>query len=85
MKVIIEIDLPSGHILPDLKMIERLASPDWMAVWWHVDDVKRCIDYPIGKLQAREILECAYRDYNHTNGLNLETLKIIADEVADNG
>jgi hypothetical protein len=40
MKVVIEIDLPDGQAIPTESDIKRLTSPDWLASWWHIDDVK---------------------------------------------
>ena len=39
MKVMIEIDLPDGQKIPTSEDILRLTSPDWIASWWHIDDV----------------------------------------------
>lgn len=40
MKVVIEIDLPEGQAIPNPSDIVRLTNPDWIAEWWHIDDVK---------------------------------------------
>ena len=39
MKYIIEIDLKEGQGVPTAEDIARLTDPDWMASWWHIDDV----------------------------------------------
>ena len=39
-KVMIEIDLPEGQKIPTADDIKRLTNPDWLAEWWHIDDVR---------------------------------------------
>ena len=44
MKVVVEFDLPEGQAIPDPREIVMLTSPDWIASWWHIDDVS-CLLY----------------------------------------
>ena len=39
-KLTIEMDLPEGQLPPDPRNVLRLTDPNWLAVWWHTNDVK---------------------------------------------
>lgn len=85
MKYTIEIDIPSGQAVPSAQMVERLTSPDWIASWWHIDDVIGCVDYPLSKKKAREVLHQADKCHDANEGINWLVLQTIADEVVGNG
>ena len=80
-KILIEIDIPKGQAVPSAQMVERLTSPDWIASWWHIDDVIGCVDYPLSKKQAREVLHQADRCHDANQGINWIVLQTIADRV----
>jgi hypothetical protein len=81
MIITIEIDIPEGQAVPSAQMVERLTSPDWIAAWWNIDDVKECVDYPLSKKKARDILHQADKCHDANEGINWIVLQTIADKV----
>ena len=85
-KLTIEIDLPEGQAIPSADDIARLTNPDWIASWWHIDDVKEQYlgDEEYGELtdeEAREVLRLADKYHDCENGLNWEVFDSWADHV----
>ena len=85
-KLTIEIDLPEGQAIPSADDIARLTNPDWIASWWHIDDVKEQYlgDEEYSKLtdeEAREVLRLADKYHDCENGLNWEVFDSWADHV----
>ena len=85
-KVTIEIDLPEGQTVPSADDIARLTNPDWIASWWHIDDVKEQYlgDEEYSKLtdeEAREVLRLADKYHDCENGLNWEVFDSWAEHV----
>jgi hypothetical protein len=81
MRVTIDIDLPEGQQLPTATDILRLTSKDWIASWWHIEDVKGCVDYDLTDDQAREVLRIADKTHDAENGINWIVLQTIADKL----
>ena len=86
MKHIIEIDLPDGQAVPTVYDIARLTDPDWLASWWHIDDVKEQYlgDGEYSELtdaEAREVLRLADKEHNCEYGLKWEVFDAWADHV----
>ena len=89
MKHIIEIELPDGQEVPKAEDIARLTSPDWIASWWSIDDVKEVYlgDEEYDQLtddEAREVLRLAYKYHDCDIGLNWEVFSDYADDVYAN-
>ena len=65
----------------------RLASDDWLAIWWHTDDVLQCAgdsrqDYEgLTKAETREVLEMASDLHDANYGINWDVLRVYIDEV----
>lgn len=88
MKHIIEIELKEGQALPRAEDIARLTDPDWIASWWHIDDVKEQYlgDGEYSELtdeEAREVLRLADKYHDCEIGLNWEVLDSWAEHVRD--
>ena len=74
MKVTIEVDIPQGRSVAEAEMaVKRHFDPDWMAEWWHTDDVIDKAEYDGEQLtleEARWVLQMMdkYHDcnYGHT-------------------
>lgn len=83
MKVLIEVELKEGQQIPRPEDVARLTSPDWLADWWHIDDIKENASQDITDEEAREVLELAskYRDCNI--GLNWDAFTVWTDSVID--
>jgi hypothetical protein len=40
MKTLIEVDIPAGRSVSEaIAAVKRAFDPDWMAEWWHSDDI----------------------------------------------
>jgi len=86
MKVIIEIDLPEGQAIPKAEDILRLTNTDWIASWWHIDDVKEIYlgDEEYDQLtddEAREVLRRAKKYHNCDIGLNWDVFNDYTNHV----
>ena len=82
MRVMIEINLPDGQKIPTAEDIIRLTDPDWLAEWWHIDDVKG-VDgaEDLSDEDCREVLRRAKRNLDANIGLNWETFEYLVDAV----
>jgi hypothetical protein len=66
--------------------LERIASPDWFADWWHISDVTDCCDWDeldITDEDAREVLRLADKYYDSSNGINWEVLQSLVDHIVE--
>lgn len=85
-KLTIEIDLPEGQLPPDPRDVLRLTDPNWLASWWHIDDIKEQYlgDGEYSQLtdeEAREVLRLADKEHDCEYGLNWEVFDAWADHV----
>jgi len=81
MKVLIEIDLLDGQKIPDASDILRLTSSDWLCDFWHIDDVKECLDYDITDDDARKVLELVENLRDCNEGINWHFIQFCADRI----
>ena len=54
--------------------IDRIFSPDWIALWWHVSDVQECAETHMDLADAREILEEMHHRHDANNGVTWDTI-----------
>jgi hypothetical protein len=89
-KITIEINVPDdftqSNTLSLIDDAERLANPDWLTLWWHVDDVfsianNRSYYQDLTLEEARQVLEMASDYHDADIGVSWETLKVYLDEV----
>lgn len=74
MKVTIEVEIPDGADVDEAKYaVMRHYSPNWMAEWWHIDDVlnqAEIHDEELTKEEAQHVLKLMdeFHDcnYGHT-------------------
>jgi hypothetical protein len=87
MKTLIEVDIPAGRSVSEAIAAVKLAfDPDWMAVWWCIDDVKEQCEYDgvyseITNAEAREVLRLADKYHDSTVGINWDVLDSWIDHV----
>jgi hypothetical protein len=64
---------------------ERAVSPDWIASWWHIDDVRECADDDAQPSDdcCREVLRLAQRYHDAEQGINWDILRHWLDEVSE--
>lgn len=60
--------------------VGRLFSDDWIADWWHIDDVKDQRE-DLSDDQAREVLRHIKRHKDATIGINWDVIDCAADIV----
>lgn len=60
----------------------RETSPDEIAIYWHIDDVKE-VAPDLTDDQAREVLRRAKHNHNATIGISWDVLDTIADDVRE--
>jgi hypothetical protein len=65
-----------------IRQCEMLASPDWISVFWGIDDVKSVAEH-LSDDEAREVLETADRRHDADIGINWTVLETIADMLFD--
>ena len=70
------------------RRIEMLSDPDWIASWWHIDDVKmsdpdRDDDWnsDLTDDEAREVLRLADKYHDSENGINWAVLQSWVDHI----
>ena len=85
-KITITIDLPEGQAVPSEADILRLTSPDWVADWWHISDVKEqyCGDgdyYDLTDDQCRRVLQLMKDNKDACIGFNWDYVAEITEEV----
>lgn len=61
--------------------IAMLASPDWLAEFWSIDDVKEVADN-LSDDECREVLKRVEKNHNAEIGINWDVLEYHADQVA---
>jgi hypothetical protein len=87
MKISIEFEVSGEYEAEALRRrAEMLNSPDWLASWWHIDDVKEQYlgDGEYSELtddEAREVLRLADKYHDCEVGINWEVLDSWADHV----
>lgn len=85
-KITIEIDLPEGQAVPSEADILRLTSPDWVADWWHISDVKEqyCGDgeyYDLSDDDCRRVLQIMKDNKDACIGFNWDYVAECTEEV----
>jgi len=83
MKTItIELTVPDDFSEFEKNQLERhcrmLASPDWMAVFWGIDDVQEVTPHLTNE-QCRDVLAVAERRHDAEVGISWTTLEAVAD------
>lgn len=82
MKVMIEIDLPNGQAIPTESDIKRLTSPDWIASWWHIDDVKG-LNKKLTKRECRDVLDIVNHKHDANIGINWDVIRYYIDQIIE--
>ena len=76
MRVMIEIDLPDGQSIPRAEDIKKLTDPNWLAEWWHIDDVKGVDGADdLSEDECREVLRLVGKEHKADIGINWEEIE----------
>jgi len=81
-KVMIEVDLPVGISKAEAEgAVKRAFDPDWVADWWHIDDIieqdNGAEDEPYSDLtedEAREVLRLMIKEHDCEIGINWDVI-----------
>jgi len=83
--VTIEVNIPAGRSIAEAKQaVERQFDPDWMAEWWHSDDVIEQAETNGEQLttdEAREVLRLMDKRHDCNVGHNWDTMDSWVDFV----
>jgi hypothetical protein len=79
-RVVLEFDLPDDQDIPDIDDVKRLTSPDWVADWWHTDDIRGEHGW-LTEEQAQECLGLIGKYHDPCIGINWDMISAI---VGDN-
>ena len=79
-KVVLEFSLPDDQDIPSVDDVKRLTSPDWVADWWHTDDIRGEHGW-LTEEQARECLGLIGKYHDPCIGINWDMISAI---VGDN-
>jgi hypothetical protein len=90
MKMMIEVDIPNGRSVAEAEMaVKMVFNPDWMAEWWHIDDIQSFHDYDeddperLSDDEAREVLRLMEKYHNCEVGINWDVIDNWIDHVKD--
>jgi hypothetical protein len=89
MKMMIEVDIPNGRSVAEAEMaVKRAFNPDWVAEWWHIDDIieqdNGAEDEPYSDLtedEAREVLRLMIKEHDCEVGINWDVIDAWIDHV----
>jgi len=83
MKVVIEVDIPDGWSIPQPEDVKRLVDPDWIASWWHIDDVIEQAepDYQLTEEEAREVLKWMEKWHDCNEGHSWDSMDNCINQV----
>jgi hypothetical protein len=85
MKMMIEIDVPEGRSVSEAEAaVKRAFSPDWVAEWWHIDDVASQAEDQGEKLtedECRDVLAMVMRKHDCNIGINWNFIEHWIDEI----
>ena len=89
MKLTFTVEVENDYEAEKLKRrFAMLTNPDWIAIWWHIDDVlgqsngwDEDEEPTITKEEAREVLRLADKYHDCSEGLNWDILDGWIDRV----
>jgi hypothetical protein len=85
MKVTITVDIPEGRSVAEAEgAIKQYFDPDWMAEWWHTDDVIEQAENngeQVTEYEAREVLRLMSKYHDCEIGINWDVIDNWVDHV----
>lgn len=87
--MMIEVDIPQGRSVAEAEMAVKMTfNPDWVAEWWHIDDIIQqddgAEDEPHSDLtedEAREVLRLMTKEHDCEVGINWDVIDAWIDHV----
>ena len=89
--MMIEVDIPQGRSVAEAEMAVKMTfNPDWVAEWWHIDDIIQqddgAEDEPHSDLtedEAREVLRLMTKEHDCEVGINWDVIDAWIDHVKE--
>jgi len=87
MKIMIEVDIPEGRTVAEAEFaVKRAFDADWMAEWWHIDDVIEQAEGNGEQLtidEARSVLAMVNRQHDCNIGINWDVIDYCIDKIVE--
>ena len=87
MKAIIEIDVPNGRSIAEAEgAVKRAFDPNWVAEWWHTDDVASQAEgmgETLTEEECRDVLAMMMRKHDCNIGINWDVIEYWIDEIVN--
>jgi hypothetical protein len=89
MKTMIEVDIPNGRSVAEAQgAVMRAFDPDWMASWWHIEDIHDKANgwdqdesKAISDDEAREVLRLINKYHDSEVGINWDVIDSWIDHI----
>ena len=85
MKMMIEIDVPEGRSVSEAEeAVKRAFNPDWIAEWWHIDDVAGQAESQgetLTEEECRDVLAMVMRKHDCNIGINWDVIDYWIDQI----
>jgi hypothetical protein len=85
MKITIEVDIPAGRSVAEAEAaVKRAFDPDWVAEWWHIDDVQgqaENMGEELTEQECRDVLAMVMRRHDCNIGINWDVIDYWIDEI----
>lgn len=85
MKTMIEVDIPNGRSVTEAQMaVKRAFDPDWIAEWWHIDDVAsqaESMGETLTEDECRDVLAMVMRKHDCNIGINWDFIDYWIEDV----
>ena len=82
--ITVEIPIPDGMKPWEIEQVrlraESLTNPEWMSVWWHVEDVQE-VRPDLTTEQCCEVLRVAKQHHDSNGGSSWETIEAVARNI----
>lgn len=87
MKKMIQVDIPEGRSVTEAELaVKRAFDPDWMAEWWHIDDVIEQAEThgeQLTEQEARDVLVMVNRKHDCNIGINWDVIDYCIEQVIE--
>ena len=84
-KMMIEVDIPNGRSVAEAEgAVKRAFDPDWMAEWWHSDDIIEQAENHGEQLtyeEAQEVLRLISKYHDCEVGINWDMIDSWIDHI----
>ena len=86
-KMMIEVDIPNGRSVAEAQgAVIRAFDPDWVAEWWHIEDVAshaECMGESLTDQECRDVLNLMMHKHDCNIGINWEVIAYWIDYVVE--